>query len=123
MFSNNTKKHGELMRNGAWAILVAMIAIAGCATAGQQDANDQKLLKDPAARQQALNKCISIVKWWDPQVKHEVAEFMRISTDKVPPVFCQRMMAGVMSGRITSKDMVALRTGSATNFFKIIKGG
>ncbi|WP_394887262.1 hypothetical protein ACG873_20915 [Mesorhizobium sp. AaZ16] len=97
--------------------------MTGCATAEQQDANAQKLLKDPATRQQRLDKCISTVKWWDPQVKHEAAGLMRISTDKVPSVFCERMVAGVMTGRITSKDMVALRTGSATNIFKIIKGG
>jgi hypothetical protein len=116
------------MRYGAWAVLAAMIAAAGCSTTGEHSATDPTKPKmtheeAKAAYDELMQKCISRTAGWPTHIKYEAAGMMGISKDEMPPIFCERMFKGIASGRITEADMIKLRKGSATDVYRIIKGG
>jgi hypothetical protein len=98
----------------SFLILPAMFgALAGCQTG--QDAVKQ----DPKA---AFDRCVSKVATWSITAKHEATAFMGVSEERMPTVFCRRLIDAMLSGRITLSDINSLQLNQSTEIWKVIKG-
>ena len=96
------------MKRTAIAALVAAAALSGC-------------MQTPKTAEEYIPWCSKRVAGWRSESLTELSQLMRVSRDKVPELFCKRVLAGVQQGRITGKDfMDAHRAG--TPLWKVIKG-
>jgi hypothetical protein len=65
--------------------------------------------------------CTNRVKYWSVTLKNELQHFMGVSKEKMPEVFCRRVMVGLQSGRITMKDLIEVDN-KASPVWQVIKG-
>jgi hypothetical protein len=98
------------------AVLLAAAGLAGCVSA---DAPMQM----NGTREEATARCVKKVETWGIGVKTEASQFMGVSKERVPAVFCQRMVAAIESGRITGADFAGLRREHSSRIWKVIKRG
>ncbi|MEP6565564.1 MAG: hypothetical protein ABJB10_10525 [Mesorhizobium sp.] len=91
--------------------MVAMLA--GCQT-GQEHVK-----QDPKA---ALGRCLSRMETTNISAKHELASFMGVSMERMPALFCQRLLNAALSGRLSLSDINRLQLDQPTEVWKIIKG-
>ncbi len=95
-------------------LLPAMVAmLAGCQT-GQETVN-----QDPKV---AYERCISKVAISNVSAKHEIAAFMGVSLEHMPPLLCRRLVDAMKSGRLTFSDINRLQFDQSTDIWKVIKG-
>ncbi len=76
-------------------------------------------VKDPKV---AFAGCLSRMKLTDISAKHELASFMGVSMERMPALFCQRLLNAALSGRLTLSDINRLQLSQPTEVWKIIKG-
>ena len=69
-----------------------------------------------------LDGCIAEVLAWNITLKHDIASFMGVSQERMPALFCQRLAAGVRSGRISYSDLNRLQLDLPTEIWLVIKG-
>ena len=101
------------MRLGLLVLPVMVAALAGCQT-GQQT-----VTKNPRA---ALARCLSRMETTDISAKYVLASFMGVSMERMPALFCQRLVDTTLSGRLSPSDINRLQTDQPTEAWKIIKG-
>ena len=95
--------------------LPAMAAmLAGCQTGQEQVSQDPKA---------AYERCISKVAISNVSAKHEIAAFMGVSQERMPPLLCRRLVDAMKSGRLTFSDINRLQFDQSTDLWKVIKGG
>ena len=69
-----------------------------------------------------LNGCVTAVHSWGITLKHDIASFMGVSQESMPALFCQRLAAGLRSGRISYSDINNLQLDQPTEIWMVIKG-
>jgi hypothetical protein len=95
-------------------VLPAMAAmLAGCQTA------QEHVKQDPKA---ASGRCLSGMETMSISAKHELASFMGVSMERMPALFCQRLVNAALSGRLSPADIDRLQSERPTEVWKIIKG-
>ncbi|MER8917424.1 hypothetical protein NKI32_26880 [Mesorhizobium sp. M0761] len=95
-------------------VLPAMAAmLAGCQT-GQEQVSEY-----PKA---AYERCIIKVAISNISAKHEIAAFMGVSLERMPPLLCRRLVDAMKSGRLTFSDINRLQFDQSTDIWKVIKG-
>lgn len=104
------------MKKFAMAVLMAAACIGGCTSTDTP-------LKMSGTREEGTARCMKNVQSWELGWKTEASQFMGVSKDRLPAVFCQRVGAAIEQGRLTEADMIGLRRGHSTRIWKIIKGG
>lgn len=78
-----------------------------------------------AAKREAkpdLDGCIAEARAWNITLKHDIAGFMGVSLERMPALFCERLAAGVRSGRITYSDVNNLQLDQPTEIWMVLKG-
>lgn len=68
-----------------------------------------------------IARCMKQVQYWDYTFKTEVTAFMGVSKEKMPEVFCKRILVAVQKGRITQKDVLEAHN-KASPIWQVIKG-
>jgi hypothetical protein len=69
-----------------------------------------------------LSGCVTAVHAWNITAKHDIASFMGVSLENMPSLFCQRLAAGLISGRISYSDINNLQLDQPTEIWMVIKG-
>jgi hypothetical protein len=69
-----------------------------------------------------LSGCVAAVHTWSIGFKHEIASFMGVSLERMPSLFCQRLAAGLRSGRISYSDINNVQLDLPTEIWLVIKG-
>ena len=69
-----------------------------------------------------LSGCVAAVDAWGLTLKHDIASFMGVSLERMPPLLCQRLAEGVRSGRISYSDINRIQSDRSTEFWLVIKG-
>ncbi|MER9684624.1 MULTISPECIES: hypothetical protein [unclassified Mesorhizobium] len=97
------------MKNAIFLMLAAAIVFTGCQSS-------------QAAAKREQDGCISAVHLWSITFKHEIASFMGVSQERMPALFCQRIIEGVRSGRISYSDLNRVQLDLPTEIWLVIKG-
>ncbi|RWB71874.1 MAG: hypothetical protein EOQ50_20235 [Mesorhizobium sp.] len=105
------------MKNRISLLLTATVVAIGC-----QVSVAAKKHTDASPANTELAKCIASARVWDITFKHELASFMGVSLDRVPATFCQRIIEGVRTGRISFSDVNAIQLSQPTEIWMDIKG-
>ncbi|WP_189475978.1 hypothetical protein [Mesorhizobium sp. M2A.F.Ca.ET.043.05.1.1] len=100
------------LKNRILLLLTAISVAIGCRVA-------MASTKPPESR---MAKCVASARVWDITFKHELASFMGVSLDRVPAIFCQRIIEGVRTGRISFSDVNAIQLDQPTEIWLVIKG-
>ena len=69
-----------------------------------------------------LSGCVTAVHAWSITLRHDIASFMGVSQERMPALFCQRLAAGLRSGRISYSDVNNLQLDQPTEIWMVIKG-
>ncbi|MER8953220.1 hypothetical protein NKH98_10840 [Mesorhizobium sp. M0833] len=96
------------------ALSAMIVALAGCQT-GQ----DPATTTGPEA---AFDRCVSKMAITNVSAKQEIAAFMGVSMERMPALFCRRLVNAAVSGRITFSDINSLQLNQSTDIWKVIKG-
>lgn len=75
----------------------------------------------PMTPDEYMKFCTNRVKYWDMTFKNELQNYMGTTREKMPEVFCRRVMGGLQSGRITMKDLIEMHDKSSS-VWPVIKG-
>ena len=101
------------VKTGIFLLLAAVVIVIGCQSSQAAAKRDQKL---------SLDGCVAAVHAWSLTLKHDIASFMGVSQERMPALFCQRLAAGLRSGRISYSDVNNLQFDQPTEIWKVIKG-
>ncbi|MER8646615.1 hypothetical protein [Mesorhizobium sp. M1252] len=96
------------------ALPAMVVMLAGCQTGQEQ------VKQDPEA---AFDRCITKVAISNISAKHEIAAFMGVSLERMPPLLCRRLVDAMKTGRLTFSDINRLQFDQSTDIWKVIKGG
>lgn len=100
------------MKNSVSVLLAAATVLAVCqfsqarAKSGPED----------------MTACTASVRAWNITAKHDIASFMGVSLERLPTLVCQRLYAGVKSGRISYSDINRLQLDQPTEIWLVLKG-
>lgn len=118
----------------AAAVAASMVLLSGCTTAQkgpgrnmtpvQYAASTEALKGSPALRRATLQECAVIARRSGARNISAMAVLMNLPPNRDPiPLYCQRMVAALTSGRITYADYQAIRTMQATpKLIRVIQG-
>jgi hypothetical protein len=101
------------VKNGIFLLLAAVVVFTGGESSQAAAKRDQKL---------NLDGCIEEVHAWNVTLKHDIASFMGVSQERLPALFCQRLAAGLRSGRISYSDVNNLQLDQPTEIWMVLKG-
>lgn len=94
-------------------LLIIGLGISGCTTV-QEDVRDN--------REASIADCVKRVEISQEKFKDRAAAYIGVSGERMPRVFCERMAAGVASGKINQSDINNLiATGQLTAKFRFLK--
>ncbi|PSJ50493.1 hypothetical protein [Kumtagia ephedrae] len=88
--------------------VLALAAVTGCT-------------QTPKTVDEVIAGCVRKVHGWQYGWQIEAAQLMRVSREKMPELFCKRIVTAVQQGRLSSKDAYNLDR-AASPVWKIIKG-
>ncbi|CAN7211145.1 hypothetical protein [Mesorhizobium sp. LjNodule214] len=94
-------------------LLATAIVFTGCQSSQAAAKREPKM---------NLDGCIAEVLAWNITLKHDIASFIGVSLERMPTLFCQRLAAGVRSGRISYSDINNLQLDQPTEIWMVIKG-
>lgn len=72
--------------------------------------------------QEDMTACTASVRAWNITAKHDIASFMGVSLERLPTLVCERLYAGVKSGRISYSDINRLQLDQSTEIWLVLKG-
>lgn len=101
------------MKKEFYASLAAVMVLTGGQTAQAGNKPDIKA---------GIDRCIKHYATIPLSVKEEFRTFMGVSKERVPAIFCQRLVKAFASGRITYSDINRLQESRSTEIWKVIKG-
>ena len=101
------------MKTGIFLLLAAVVVFTGCQSSQAAPKHDQK---------PNLDGCVKEVREWNITLKQEITSFMGVSKERMPALFCQRLAAGLRSGRISYSDVNNLQLNLPTEIWLVIKG-
>ncbi|MEQ1953696.1 hypothetical protein ABMA59_20005 [Mesorhizobium sp. CN2-181] len=97
------------MKRIVMVAVVAAVGLTGC------------MQTKPKTIDEVVAQCVRKVNGWQYGWQVEVSQLMRVSREKMPELFCKRMVTAVQQGRISRKDAYNLDR-DASPVWKIIKG-
>jgi hypothetical protein len=102
----------------------AFLALAGLAllTTGCQTNGTSEGFSFNEAPEQYLKRCTGRASHMNPSAKIELAQYMRVSREKVPETLCKRVLAGFQDGRLNQGDVVELGHDRSSPVWKVIRG-
>lgn len=101
------------MKNRLFLLLAAVAVFAGCQSSQAAGKRDEK---------PNLDGCVAAVHAWSITLKRDIGSFMGVSQERMPALFCQRLAAGLRSGRISYSDINNLQLDQPTEIWLVIKG-
>lgn len=104
------------MRRASLA-LASLALLAGCQT---KETSGGFSFDEPP--EQYLKRCTGRAALLNPSVKIELAQYMRVSREKVPETLCKRVLAAFQDGRLNQGDVVDLSNDRSSPAWKVIKG-
>jgi hypothetical protein len=122
------------MQRRQFALFVGLALFSGCTSAQQGSgrnltpvqyaASTEALKGSPALRRAALQECATIARRSGARNISAMGVLMNLPPNRDPiPLYCQRMVAALTSGRITYADFQAIRTMQATpKLVRVIQG-
>ena len=113
------------MRMFPFALAIAATGLlAACETQGTRrigdltqselDTGRRILSADPTRRQWLVNECRADARMQSRQDTANMAALMKVTPAQVPVVFCDRLLKGLESGRITAADLNSVGRGVIT---------
>ncbi|MBZ9675295.1 hypothetical protein [Mesorhizobium sp. ES1-1] len=97
------------MVKNSFSLLLAAVAVLAVCQSSQAGAED-------------MTACTDSVRAWNITAKHDIASFMNVSLERLPALVCQRLYAGVKSGRISYSDINRLQLDQPTEIWLVLKG-
>ncbi|MGM4980783.1 MULTISPECIES: hypothetical protein [Rhizobium] len=89
------------------SIAFTLAALASCTSQEQTFEKSIPIMKEsPSARAQVIAKCLS--QHLPPETLDQIAFYVRSQRSEAKRLFCQRLMTGVVSGRISYADFKAM---------------
>jgi hypothetical protein len=106
---------------------VLILMLAGCATtASRQEKYETSkaiLQGSPKVKQRAMDNCMAKIKTHSLEKRQNMADVANTTVDKLPGVFCSRVIDGLADGRVSYNDYNAVLNGSVTpNMIKVVQG-
>lgn len=90
-------------------VATAVTVLAGCMQA------------PPKTAEEFIARCVKRTGVWSLTFQTEIAQHMGVSREKMPELFCRRVLVAAQKGRLTDADLMeAHRRGSPV--WKVIKG-
>lgn len=101
--------------------LVGLLGLftAGCITDENFGRSAEMLRGNPAMQRDAIDRCYQSASRWPASRKSEMARIMNLrSQSNVARIFCQRSIAGIVSGRVSYSELHT----SNPRFVRVIQG-
>ena len=109
---------------GVISAVFAGLILAGCGVSpARYDAYQEGDRGSPAMRNQSVNQCVQNFSAKPLRTRQQVATLMNTSVRSAPRLFCQRLVRGIASGRLSREDVNAGMRGQVTpGIVRVIQG-
>ena len=104
------------------AAVLATVVLSGCTTKEEFEAGRKIVGESPAARQEVEARCLRSTWGWSTYQQRFFAQAMKTSDSNAPALFCRRVVAALLSGRLTYEEVNKPRRVSEAKLFRVIQG-
>jgi hypothetical protein len=90
-------------------LVITAVVLTACISSQQSfDERRSDVKADPKKQKEVVDRCVNGMA---PSERKYLSEFLAMPEAEATPVFCKRMLAGLLAGRITFTDLRDFRTG------------
>ncbi len=107
------------------AALLAASMLTGCSATSKEDFELGRRIarESPAARQKIMANCMGSSKSLSAADRRNLAAMMNVSETRVPTLVCRRVVAAVLSGRLSYAELQSLgRDPDQSKLIRIVQG-